>query len=195
MRAKLTRLSKLITAQLIVSCLNIVVPAAVAILLPDMSPARRIADITFILIALTVNSIASFVIHSMQKDDGSFKLISVMCFFSGVAYSLKGVNSPLGIVSIPGAVALVFMGIYIVGFCAVLIKKLVTADPFLAQKWAKFRTAFIVTASVLTVSMVLTRIPKIDMFAFIFFILAIVTMYILAIRFTLLVKKTAGAVK
>lgn len=195
MGAKLTRLYKLIMAQLIVSALNLVVPTAVAILLPAVSLAKRITDVTFILIALVINSVVSFVIHSMQKDDGNFKLMSVMCFFSGVAYSLKGVNSPLGIVSIPGAVALVFMGIYIVGFCAVLIKKLVTADPILAQKWAKFRTAFIVTASVLTVSMVLTRIPKVDMFAFIFFILAIVTMYILAIRFTLLVKKTAGAVK
>lgn len=195
MGAKLTRLSKLITAQLIVSCLNLIVPTAVAVLLPNVYLAKRIADITFVLTALAVNTIVSFTIHSMQKDDGNFKLISVMCFFAGVAYSLKSVTTPFGIVSIPGAVALAFMAVYIFGFCAVLIKKLVTADPLLAQKWVKFRMIFIVTASVLAVSMVLTKIPKIDMFAFIFFILAIVTMYVLAIRFALLIKSSAGVIK
>ena len=195
MGTKLARLSKFITAQLIVSCLNLIVPTAAAILLPDVTMAKRIADIAFALTALAVNSIVSFTIHSMRKDDDHCKLTSVMCFFAGVAYSLKGVTTPFGIVSIPGAVALALMAVYIIGFCASLIKKLVTVEPARAQNWAKFRTTFIVTASVLAVTMVLTKIPKIDMFAFIFFVLAIVTMYILAIRFALLIKRSAGVIK
>ncbi|MCR5528200.1 MAG: hypothetical protein K6F49_03180 [Saccharofermentans sp.] len=195
MEEKLLKTYKLIALQLILGIICLVSVRLISFLISDSMIIRRVAEISFPVAIFLVNTVTSYVIHSMRDKDANFKMISVMCFFAGVFELIRALTSAFGMITVPGCIAMAFTAVYVIGFATLMIKQFMTGEALMLKKWIRFRKAFTITTSVLVISVILTKIPKIDMFAFIFFVLAIVVMYILAIRFTLLVKRSAGAVK
>lgn len=191
MEEKLLSLYKLIRLQVILGVLGIVPVRILSFIYHDHEIVRRMLEITIPIAILIVNLVISYVIHSMRDKDDNFKMISVMCFFAGVFYMIRALRSSIGMVTIPGCIAMAFTAVYVIGFSTLMIKLFMTRDPHMAEKWTKYRKAFVIILSVAVISLLLMLIPGIDIFAFAVFALVMLAELVSGVIFMLLIRDSS----
>lgn len=180
MEAKYLRLSKLYTAQMLIGILLSIVLQ----LIPFDSRIPSILHIAFILV---IGAVISVNIHSMQKINANFKIISVMCFFGSIFHAIRQLTSDLIPVIVVSTTAIIFTAIYVAGFASVTERLLSGGDPDKIDKWEKFRKVFIILSVVMALSTILLYV--LDLYAMIVLAVTKIIELVLAIRFISLLRK------
>ncbi len=191
MEEKLLKTYKLIALQLILGIICLVSVRLISFLISDSMIIRRVAEISFPVAIFLVNTVTSYVIHSMRDKDANFKMISVMCFFAGVFELIRALTSAFGMITVPGCIAMAFTAVYVIGFSTLMIKLFMTRDPHMAEKWTKYRKAFVIILSVAVISLLLMLIPGIDIFAFAVFALVMLAELVSGVIFMLLIRDSS----
>lgn len=191
MEEKLLSLYKLIRLQVILGVLGIVPVRILSFIYYDHEIGRRMLEITIPIAIFIVNSVISFVIHSMRDEDDDFKTISVLCFFAGVSYLIRALTSAIGMVTVPGCIGMVLAAVYVIGFSTLMIRRFMSRTPYMAEKWTKYRKVFVIILSAAVVSMLLMLIPRIDILAFAVFALVMLAELVSGVIFMLLIRDSS----